>query len=107
MPNLLTGGLTLGYFKNTTRVELQYNVINTQGGVDIRRNDAPFLTSNMDQTQIGAMIQQRMPFHKNLGIILMAAHTLSGRNVGKSNSFGIGLLYQFKLFNKTKSEVAK
>ncbi|MEP7197441.1 MAG: hypothetical protein ABI851_13045 [Saprospiraceae bacterium] len=104
MPNQVNGGLTLGYFKNTTRFELQYNIMNTQGGVDIRRNDMPFLTSNMDQQQVGFMLQQRMPFHKNLGIILMASQTLNGRNVGKATSFGGGILYQFNLFNKTKTE---
>ncbi len=104
MPDLVSGGITLGYSKNTTRFELQYNLMNTQGGVDIRRNDMPYLTSNMDQQQAAFLLQQRMPFHENLGIILMGAHTLNGRNIGKSTSFGGGILYQFKIFNTSNKE---
>lgn len=62
MPNALFSGITLGYFKNLTRVELQYNKMNTLGGVDIRRNDMPLLVSDMDADQVGFYIQQRMPF---------------------------------------------
>lgn len=103
MPNALFSGITLGYFKNLTRVELQYNKMNTLGGVDIRRNDMPLLVSDMDADQVGFYIQQRMPFYEPLGIILFGNQTISGKNVGKSTSFGGGILYQWNIKSKSKT----
>ncbi len=103
MPNMLNYGVTVGYFKNTTRIEAFYAVMDTEGAIDIRRNDMPMLSSNMDNSQVGFYIQQRMPFHQNLGITLNGAFTLSGRNVGKTNAFGGGLVYQLNFSKKSNA----
>jgi len=103
MPNMFNYGITLGYFRNLSRFEIFYNVMDTKGNIDIRRNDMPMLSSNMDNSQVGFYIQQRMPFHENLGFILNGAYTLSGRNVGKSTSFGGGILYQINFTKSTNS----
>ncbi len=103
MPNMLNYGLTIGYFKNTTRIEAFYSVMDTEGNIDIRRNDMPMLSSNMDNSQVGFYVQQRMPFHKNFGITLNGAFTLSGRNVGKATTLGGGLVYQLNFSKQSKS----
>lgn len=103
MPNILNLGITIGYFKNLSRFELFYTNMNTEGNIDIRRNDMPMLSSNMDNSQVGFYIQQRMPFHENLGFILNGAITLNGRNIGKSNTIGGGILYQLNFSKTTKS----
>ncbi len=99
MPNVMTAGVTLGYFNELTKAELRYNLMNTDGGFDIRRNDMPFPSNNMDNGRVEVLFQQRMPFHKPLGIMVFGGYTTSGRNVGKSTSFGAGIIYLTNLWN--------
>lgn len=99
MPNVITAGVTIGYFNELSKAELRYNIMNTDGGFDIRRNDMPFPSNNMDNGRVELLFQQRMPFYKPLGIMVFGGYTLSGRNVGKSTSFGAGIIYMTNLWN--------
>lgn len=99
MPNVMLAGFTAGFNNELTRIELRYNLMNTNGGFDIRRNDMPFPSNNMDMGRVEFLYQQRMPFYKPLGIMLTAGYTTSGRNVGKSTSFGAGIVYLANLWN--------
>lgn len=98
MPNVIFAGVKLGFINELTRAEISYTSMNTNGGFDIRRNDMPFPSNNMDMGGIQVLVQQRMPFYKPLGIILNAGYTTSGRNVGRTTSFGFGLLYLTELW---------
>jgi hypothetical protein len=79
----------------TLRAETSYAIINTIGGSDLRRNEAPIANGNMDATKGGFFIKYDPNFGKGFGVILSADKILSGSNVGKSTSYTIGLNYRF------------
>jgi hypothetical protein len=97
MPNAATYAATLGalVLKNSLKIELTYDGMNTLGGFDIRRNDMPFPSNNMEFTRIGANFQYYFPKPKGFSVIAAAGQVLSGRNMGQSSFFSGGLSYQF------------
>lgn len=98
MPNVISASITAGYFKNLSRVELKYNIMDTDGGQDIRRNDQPYPSNNMDNGRVELFVQQRMPFYDPLGVIASVAYTTSGRNVPQALSYGVGLQMLIQLW---------
>jgi hypothetical protein len=102
MPNVLDYNANLGFYKNGLRLELGYNVMNTLGGPDIRRNDMPLPNSNMDMTSASFLVQYYPPAFKGFGFMGMGNRVLEGHNVGQSTMLGGGLLYQFQAWNKAK-----
>ena len=56
---------------------------NTLGGGDIRRQDMPFLSNQMDFFRVGAMVMHPVPKLQPLAFQLALAHTFDGRNVGE------------------------
>lgn len=93
----------MGYYHGQLRTEVLYTASNTLGGGDIRRNDMPFPSYNMDVQRLNWMMQYRFRFLTGLGLTANAAYTLQGRNMGRSVIGGAGLLYQFNLIKKTPS----
>jgi hypothetical protein len=99
MPNVAEGSATIGYYKGTLRTEVVYTAINTLGGGDIRRNDMPFPSYNMDTQRLHWMMQYRFSFLPGLGLTAQAAYTLRGRNMGRTTTLAGGFLYQFNVLN--------
>ena len=74
--------------------------MDTKSSSDIRRNDMPFISNNMDATRVTGTVQYYLPKNIGLSIIAMGGYTLSGRNVGQATSIGGGLAYQFGVYKK-------
>ena len=91
MPNVLQSSLTAGYRRGRLQIPISIMQHNTLGGGDIRRQDMPFVSNNMDLVKIDGAVEYALP--KNLSVRLGAAQVLSGRNVGQSTSFTSGLIY--------------
>ncbi len=100
MPNASSFAATLGalVLDNSLKIELTYDGMNTLGGSDIRRNDMPFPSNNMEFTRIGGSLQYYFPFAKGLSVLATGGYTLSGRNMGQTTSFSGGITYQFGLW---------
>ena len=104
MPNAVTYAITLGswFFNDGLRVEAIYDGMNTLGGFDIRRQDAGFPSNKMVFSRIGGGFQI---YNDGFGLLGSIQQVLTGRNVGKSLMYSVGLTYQFGLWNKTETEV--
>jgi hypothetical protein len=91
MPNTIDAALRLGYLKNKIQAEAFYTYSSCTSGDNIRRNDMPFPTNNMQASQIG-IYGKYQP--KSLGFMTQVAYTLDGLNVGRSLMYMAGLSYQ-------------
>jgi hypothetical protein len=99
VPDIVDGGLQLGYLKNAFQAALLLERFDCVKGDYIRRNDMPFLTNDMNGNSIGAYIKYQ-PGH--LGFNLRYGYILNGRNIGQSNMISGGILYQFAYYAKEK-----
>lgn len=105
MPAVLSSNVRLGYRKNAEWiVEAVYDKINTLGGFDIRRNDMPFLSNNMEASRIGLNWKIPVPKINGLSWLGNATTTVAGRNMGQSHIVMTGLVYQGEFSSKNTSE---
>ena len=94
VPNAMDAALRLGILRRTFQVEAFAERFACLSGDNIRRNDMPFPTNNMQATTLGgyAKFQPR-----NLGLNARVGYVTQGLNVGQSTSFMLGILYQFSV----------
>lgn len=103
MPTVLGYNLRWGYRKDADLiVESVFDYMNTIGGYDIRKNDMPFLSNNMDICRIGVNLKLPIPLVNGLSFTANNMYTISGRNMGKATSFIAGILYQTEFTKRTK-----
>jgi hypothetical protein len=102
MPDVLSFNFRAGYRGKYLIAEAVANVMNTQGGFDITRNNMPFPSNDMDATTVGANVKYTFKFHTNLAVIGGANYTIKGRNVGQSMAYNAGIFYAFYLNKKDK-----
>lgn len=100
MPDVWNNNIRLGYRKDFLLVEAYLDQMNTLGGFDIRRNDMPFVSNEMDATRIGLHARIPVPRLNGLGLVLNGMQTLAGRNMGKSSMYGLGVFYVADLNKK-------
>jgi hypothetical protein len=98
MPNVSDWSVSLGFLNKNLKAVASYVSMNTLGGTDIRRQDMPFPSNNMDADRITAVVQYYFSKPKGLGLIATGGYTLSGRNMGQTTSFGGGITYQFGIW---------
>jgi hypothetical protein len=103
VPDMSLGSIVLGarLFNKKLRMEAAYNRMNTIGGTEIRRNEAPLASGNMDAQSFNFFIQIYPSFLKNAGIIISGGKAIKGQNVGKSTFYSFGFTYQFGLIKKS------
>lgn len=99
MPNAFTYNIRAGYRNKGLIAEVFYNNWITQGGFDITKNNMPFPSNRMNNSMVGVHVFYPLWFQKKLSIVSNAYTTVTGRNVGQTNGFSIGLFY---LANFTK-----
>jgi len=103
MPDVFSYNIRLGWRDMADKVfELVLDRMNTIGGFDMRKNDMPFLSNNMEALRAGLNIKYLIPKTGGLSVMASGMHTLSGRNMGKATTIMAGLVYQaeFKEGNK-------
>jgi hypothetical protein len=93
MPNMLNSNLFVGIRKNGLTAQFQVLNMYTFGGTDIRPNDMPFVSNQMNMTSLGAHVKYFLPFAPNLEVIGAADYVVAGRNVGQSQTYTAGLYY--------------
>ncbi|HZZ75399.1 MAG TPA: hypothetical protein VFE04_05695, partial [Puia sp.] len=97
MPNQLNSNLFVGIRKPTLIVQAQLFNMYTFGGTDIRRNDMPFASNQMNMTSVGGHVKYFFPFLPNLAVVADADFTVAGLNVGQSQMYSGGLYYVVSL----------
>lgn len=97
MPNQLNSNLFVGIRKPTLIVQAQLLNMYTFSGSDIRRNDMPFVSNQMNMTSVGGHVKYFFSFLPNLAVVADADFTVAGRNVGQSNMYSGGLYYVVSL----------
>lgn len=93
MPNMANYSARAGYWSKRLIAEAWIDHMQTLGGTDIRRNDMPFPSNEMNATRVGVMGTYRLPFVKNLSVLANAGYVVAGRNVGQSTNVSGGLSY--------------
>lgn len=101
MPDVTNLQLRTGYRSKYLIAEGIFNIMTTQGGGDITRNNMPFPSNKMNATSVGAFVKYTIPAFSHLELVGMANYTVDGRNVGQSTSFGGGVFYIFYLNKKS------
>jgi len=91
MPNVAQLAFRGGHYSYRWAAELLVEQNLTLGGFDIRRQDMPFLSNNMDALRVGGNLTYRIPFLNDLQVIGMASQIVSGRNIGKSLAWSLGV----------------
>ncbi|MFN5890236.1 MAG: hypothetical protein ACK448_07575 [Bacteroidota bacterium] len=105
MPSVFGYNVRLGWREGADKIfELVLDGMNTLGGFDIRRNDMPFLSNNMDMLRVGVNTKYPIPKTNGLSIMAGANTVIGGRNMGQSTGYTAGLVYQF-LVKSNKKEL--
>lgn len=86
-------------FDNSLKLEANYTMLNCTSGDDIRPYNAGQPTNKVEVGQAGFMSQYYFRHIKGLGVLGYYSRILSGRNMGQSSNFGLGVTCQFKFFN--------
>ena len=91
MPNTYDGAVRLGVLRRGWQTEVFAERSSCLTGDNIRRNDMPFPTNNMQATVVGwyGKFQPR-----NIGVNARVGYVTSGLNMGQSTSYSVGVLYQ-------------
>lgn len=95
LPNVLDYALTAGYSNASLMTSLSWSEQRTRGGGDIRRQDMPFVSNDMDSSRVSAALEYALPTLPNLRLQLGYAYTLDGRNVGQASTATMGASYRF------------
>jgi hypothetical protein len=105
MPDVVNFGAKLGHYSYRWQLEGTYDQQVTGGSIDIRRNDMPGLCNKFDFTRVGFIAAYRIPQLKDLQIMVTGGKILSGRNVGESTTFSVGIS-KIVGFSKSKASSA-
>jgi hypothetical protein len=102
MPNVTNFLFSTGFRSLQFNAEAIISQTTTHGGFDIRKNDMPFPSNEMNMTTAGVLF--KYSFSKVAGLELTAGgnYVLDGRNVGQSTDFFGGVLYLFDFSKKDK-----
>lgn len=92
LPNATEFKCAAGIFKKKLQLEGFVENFSCVSGDNIKRNDMPFLTNKMVATMLGGYVNYQI---KNIALNLRTAHTISGKNTGKSISYAAGMFFNF------------
>lgn len=97
MPNQLNSNLFVGIRNSSLTAQVQLMNMYTFGGFDIRKNDMPFVSNQMNMTSLGAHVKYFLPFVTNLEVVASADFVIAGRNVGQAQTYMGGFFYILSL----------
>lgn len=102
MPNVTNFLLSTGYRSVHFNAEAILSQTTTHGGFDIRKNDMPFPSNEMNMTTAGVLFKYSFDPVAGLELTAGGNRVLDGRNVGQSTDFYGGVLYLFNFSKKDK-----
>jgi hypothetical protein len=93
MPATTNFNIRTGYRSGHIIAEAVLDIMQTNGGFDITKNNMPFLSNKMNGTRIGANFKYTFSSIDGLSIIGNAMYTVAGRNIGQTTSLSGGVFY--------------
>ena len=103
MPDLFLYNLRLGWRDGADKYfELVLDRMNTLGGFDIRKNNMPFLSNDMEFLRAGVNLKYPIPGTNGFSVMANAMQTISGRNMGRATMLNAGFTYQFEFKTREK-----
>jgi hypothetical protein len=103
MPDLFLYNLRLGWRDGADKYfELVLDRMNSMGGFDIRKNNMPFLSNDMEFLRAGVNLKYPLPGTNGFSLMATAMQTISGRNLGRSTMLNAGITYQFEFKTREK-----
>jgi hypothetical protein len=100
MPDVAAAQFRTGYRTNRWIAEALFDYSNTIGGFDIRKNDMPFPSNNMDMVSAGINLKYNFKKVSGLSLVGGGSYVLHGRNVGQSTMFNGGAFYILRTSKK-------
>jgi len=95
LPDLFSYNIRLGWRDGADKYyEVTADRMNSLGGFDIRKNDMPFLSNDMESFRVGVNIKYPVPRVSGMSIMAAGMQTLAGRNMGKATTLMAGVVYQ-------------
>ncbi|WP_439504341.1 hypothetical protein [Sediminibacterium sp.] len=111
MPNMANLNFRTGYRSGKGYAEAIVDIMQTNGGFDISRNNMPFLSNQMNATRIGLGFKYNFGKVEGLSAVGNAMYTVAGRNMGQATSISAGVFYILDFTkssnNKTDSDEKK
>jgi hypothetical protein len=103
MPNQFVYSVAAGYLGHGMMFVGTFAEQQTRGGGDIRPQDLPFISNRMNFSKAGGAAVIPIPLHMFHGLQywFMYSNTFDGRNVGQSNTFMSGLMYQIQFHRRS------
>jgi hypothetical protein len=97
--NVVDASARLGYLNKHLQIEAYLDRMNSLSGDDIRRQDMPFPTNQMDQTTAGAMAKVHVYTKSGafFSLVGQVGQVLEGRNVGKARMYTVGVQHTFRV----------
>jgi hypothetical protein len=103
MPDVFGYNGRIGYRSDAWIAEGVIEGMNTLGGFDIRKNDMPFPSNNMDATMVGVNFKYSLSAVPGLELTAGGRYTIAGRNMGQATIINGGVFYIMN-FNKKKAQ---
>lgn len=103
MPNMASFNFRIGYRSERWILEAVGSNRTTIGGFDIRKNDMPFPSNKMNATMAGGHFKYNFKAVDGLSLTGGGNYTLTGRNVGQSTSYDVGVFYILDFSKKAKT----
>ncbi|SPE17613.1 conserved hypothetical protein [Candidatus Sulfotelmatomonas gaucii] len=103
MPNQFDYVVSAGYRGHGVMLIGNFAQQQTRGGGDIRPQDLPFVSNRMNFSKAGASAVLPVPLRLLHGLQywFTYSNTFDGRNVGESNTFTSGLMYQIQFHRRS------
>lgn len=93
MPNVSNFNIRAGYRSGKGYAEAIVDIMQTNGGFDITRNNMPFLSNQMNASRIGFGFKYNFGKVEGLSAVGNAMYTIAGRNMGQATAISAGIFY--------------
>ncbi|OYY99435.1 MAG: hypothetical protein B7Y37_14110 [Sphingobacteriia bacterium 28-36-52] len=93
MPTMNNFNFRTGYRSGKGYAEAIVDIMQTNGGFDMTRNNMPFLSNQMNASRVGFGFKYNFGKVEGLSAVGNAMYTIAGRNMGQATSISAGMFY--------------
>ncbi|MDO8996396.1 hypothetical protein [Sediminibacterium sp.] len=93
MPTMSNFNFRAGYRSGKGYGEAIVDIMQTNGGFDMTRNNMPFLSNQMNASRVGFGFKYNFGKVEGLSAVGNAMYTIAGRNMGQATSISAGMFY--------------
>jgi hypothetical protein len=104
MPDAAGYNVRAGFRSNTWVAEAVVENMTTLGGFDIRKNDMPFPSNEMNATQAGVNLKYSLHAVPGLEVTGGYKYTVHGRNMGQATTIYGGIFYILSFSGRNKTD---